>query len=265
METAINSGILQTPADPSEVTGDCPTGNCTFSYQTMGVCSRLDDVSPTIITDCHHENIGAATQCFYSVADLRDRPPWREDNMTTVGLEMTLWVAASKADESGIVDPNPSSLGVFYTLYLPDTKVYPYSGSRPNFTGHMVALKGSFNLCVISYQTTVQNGVTKTEEKSRVVDLTWEQDEQKIDDSERQILSTTTGGKQYWITQDSMNAFKKYFSYEVFHGHSQTGLGGEMGSTDAAAALAGLLVNKADGQGAVSRMLENAAVGMTNA
>ena len=56
--------------------------------------------------------------------------------------------------------------------------------------------------------------------------------------------------------------FKSYFSYEIFHGHSN--LRGELGSTEAAAALGEHLVDKTGRQDAVSKMLEKAAISMTN-
>lgn len=263
MEAAINSAIIKTPADPSDVTGNCSSGNCTFPiYETMGVCSRLDDITPTIVRNCHHENIGASTQCFYSVSDLQTHPPWREDNFTTAGIQMTLWVGASSVtiDEDNYSDPN--SLGVFYTIYLPDTTAY---GSQGNFTKALVALKGSLDLCVISYQTTVTNGITKTVEKSRATDLTWQPVRKEINNNDTPVISTTSGGKEYWMSEDSGYAFKNYLGLDVFYGHSQTGVGGDLGSTDASATLAGLLVNQKGGQAAVSNMLDNLATSMTNA
>ena len=174
----------------------------------MGVCSQVDD-SLTIISNCHHENIIASKQCFYSVTELRDRLPWREDNMTTPGIEMTLWVAASHVSISEPVDPEPHSLGVFYTLYLPDTGVYPFPDSLPNFTEHTIALKRSFNLCVLSCQTTVENIITKTEERARTTDLKWQSVEQNNNNSITPAISTSTGCQDYWITHDSLYAIQE--------------------------------------------------------
>lgn len=263
MEAAINSAIIQTPADPSDVPGNCSSGNCTFPiYQTMGVCSTLDDITPTIVRNCHHENTGASTRCFYSVKDLQTHPPWREDNFTAEGIEMTLWVGASfiRIDENNYPDPN--SLGEFYTIYLPNTTAYD---SEANFTKALVALKGSLNLCVISYQTNVTNGITKTVETSRATDLIWRPLQKTTNNTNTSVIWTTSGGKEYWISQDSGYAFKNYLSLDVFYGHSQTGIGGDRGSTDAAVTLAGLLVNQKNGQNALSKMLDNLATSMTNA
>lgn len=267
MEAAIDSALIQTPADPSEVIGNCPSGNCTFpDYETMGVCSRVHDISPTIVRNCHHENTGAETQCFTSVADLQTYPPWRKDNFTGDGKDMTLWVGTSGVLElDDQLDPN--SLGVFYTIYLPDTQAYH---SKSNVTTELVALKGSLDLCVISYQTTVTSGITKTVEKSRATDLTWQPLWKVTGNTDEAVISTISGGKEYWMTEETRYAFRQYLSDDVFHGHSQKGetvspVVPVTGSTKAATTLARLLVNEKGGQDAVSKMLGNLATAMTNA
>ena len=69
------------------------------------------------------------------------------------------------------------------------------------------------------------------------------------------------------MSQDSMDAFRSYLSLDVFHGYSQIDglVVGDLGTTDAAATLTGLLVDKEDGQDDVSKMLDNLAIRMTNA
>ena len=261
MEAAINSAITQTPADPSEVAGNCSSGNCTFStYETMGVCSKLDDITPMIVSNCHHEDTGATLRCFYTVTELQVSPPWRGDNFSTDNPQMTLWVGATESTDS----QDYNSLGQFYTIYLPDTKAY---GSQTNITGELVALKGELDLCVISYQTTVTNGITKTVEVDRATDLTWQSDGKVIDNNYTSVISTVSGGKEYWMSQNSTNAFRQYLTLDVFHGNNQIrAFGeGELGTTDTATTLAGLLVNKKGGQDAVSKMLDNLAISMTNA
>ena len=86
----------------------------------MGVCSEAEDVSSTIVRNCHRRFPGDKTpNCFYSVKDLQDDPPYREDNMTISGIQMSLWVGAG---DTGIGDnteyTNPVSLGTFYTIYF---------------------------------------------------------------------------------------------------------------------------------------------------
>ena len=258
MEAAINSAIIQMPADPSEVAGSCSSGNCTFpTYGTLGVCSKLDDVTPTIVHDCHHEDTGATSRCFYTVTELQVNPPYRWDNFSTDDPQMTLWVGAP--GNMGSLDLN--SLGQFYTIYLPDTKGY---GSQANITEELVALKAELYLCIISYQTNVTNGITKTVEVDRATNLTWQRG---FDNNDASFISTTSDGKRYWMYDNSTYAFWNYLTLDVFHGHGEMNgfVDGEIGTTDAASTLAGLLVDKKGGQGAVSKMLENLAISMTNA
>ncbi len=261
MEAAINSAIIQIPADPSEVAGNCSSGNCTFPiYETVGVCSKLNDITPMIVNNCHHENTSTTLRCFYSVTELRVNPPWRRDNFSTDAPPMTLWVGASDSTD----DLDHISLVQFYTIYLPDRKTYD---SRANITEELVALKGELDLCVISYQTTVANGITKTVEVDRATDLTWQTDFKYIDNNDVSVMSTVSGGKEYWMSQDSMDAFRSYLSLDVFHGYSEIDglVMGDLGTTDAAATLTALLVDKEGGQDDVSKMLDNLAISMTNA
>ena len=268
MNVAINAAVQQILADPSEVQATCQTGNCTFAlYETMGICAQVDDVTATIVRNCHHESSGPSRTCFYSVADLQDQPPWREDNMTVANPQMSLWVGASDVHPPNY--PNPNALGTFYTIYLPDTKAFDTIDQLDDFTPALVALKGSLNLCTITYNTSVTNGVTKTVETQRTTNLPWSPAQADIQNTDTPVISakTASGGTEYQITQSSGFAFKTYLSAEIFHGDSQVGTGGELGSTAASATLAQFLVNrpKQEGNDELVKMLDNMAVAMTNA
>ena len=82
-------------------------------------------------------------------------------------------------------------------------------------------------------------------------------------------MSTLSGGKEYWITQESRYAFKNYLSLNVFYGNSQRGLFDDpnigLSTSNAATTHAGLLVIQKGGQDAASKMLGNLATSMTNA
>ena len=266
MQAAINNAVVQTPASLSDVAGICSTGNCTFpTYSTLGVCSQVEDVSSTIVRNCHHEPTGPSTKCFYSVNDLVKSPPWRKDNLTIEVPGNTLWVGASDV-MAGDSYPDPNSLGEFYVIYLPNTTNLDQFDVEKDHTRELVALKGSLNLCILSYQTNVTNGITSTVEKNRLTDLTW-QDVQKPPNNhtETPAISMTLRGIEYWMTQSTGYAFKQYFAYEVFHGQGALGTGGDDGSTDMAATLSTILINQKNGQDALSKMLDNLAVSMTNA
>ena len=268
MAAAINEGILQTSTDPSEVSPSCSTGNCTFApYDTLGVCANMEDISSTIVHNCHAERIGAFKRCFYSVEDLQMSPPWREDNYTAIIPDISLWLGASDVNTSSNGPyPDPKSLGTFYVIYLPDTSAY-FNDTGKSYLEELVALKGSMDLCIISHETEVTNGVTKTTEQSRVTDLTW-QIVEKMDSENNPIsaISSTKSGEEFWMTQDAGRAFKAYLQVETFHGTSPMVRKGESesGFTTAATNMASLLVNQQNGKDGLLKFLDNMALSMTN-
>ena len=182
----------------------------------MGVFPEVDDVTSTIVSDCQSESTGTLKECFYSVADLQKRLPWRRDCFTTQDRKMRLWVGPGSVNVLGKTDQNSKSLATFYAIYLPSTQVYGSPGNEANLTNHLTALKGNLNLCVISYWTNVTYGITKTEEVSRVTDLTWQTAQKTLAKVVKPVISTTIAGKDYWMTQYSRNAFQQYSSMEAF-------------------------------------------------
>lgn len=272
MNAAINSAIQQAPASFSDVQPICPTGNCTFpDYETMGVCSEAEDVSPTIVRNCHRRFPGDKTpNCFYSVKDLQDDPPYREDNMTIFGIPMSLWVGAG---DTGIGDnteyTNPASLGTFYTIYFHNKgDIDSMDSESSDYTPVLTAVKGSLNLCIMTLQTNVTNGVTSTTQTQQTSDLPWAKSQMTINGTDTPVISATAAdGKDYYITLHSGRGFKIYLADEIFWGNSQTLTGGYWGSTPAAATLTGLLVDKPiqEGLDGLTKMLDNMGVAMTNA
>ena len=238
----------------------------------MGVCSEVEDVSSTIVRNCHRSFPGDETPtCFYTVKDLQDDPPFREDNMTLFpsaeSIPMSLWIGAG---DTGPADddpyPNPVSLGTFYTIYFHDKNdVDSMVSESSDYTPVLTALKGSLNLCTMTLQTKVTNGATTTTQTQQTTDLHWAT---STNDTGTPIISVTaTDGKYYSLTQHSGRGFKIYLADEIFYGNSQTLTGGYWGSTPAAQTLTGLLVDRPiqEGIDGLTKMLENMAIAMTNA
>lgn len=79
---AVKDGLLRKNVSPSEVMGTCPTGNCTWeAYQSMGVCSDVIDVSPTIISTprAGSEKDGIPPGNDYSVPETIDNRPVNQE------------------------------------------------------------------------------------------------------------------------------------------------------------------------------------------
>ena len=94
MTAAITNGLTDKNVNPSNVSGNCPTGNCTWErYQSMGVCSNAADVSLTITSHCRD----STTQlypggCNYSVPTIDRYPTVLATNLTNAD---TLWIGAT--------------------------------------------------------------------------------------------------------------------------------------------------------------------------
>ncbi|KAL9629941.1 MAG: hypothetical protein Q9164_006653 [Protoblastenia rupestris] len=290
--TAIYTAIVGTTADPSDVRATCQTSDCTFgSYSTLGVCSRVNDVTPDVVQRCRPSRKDPTLGCAYIVKELQDHPPWRISNLTTGGggngkgplmFPNTLWVGSSDivrtqirgATQSGYqyTFPDPNTLSEFYTVYVQDTTDYDISGAGPGLSSSVVALKAGLDLCVYQYDTTFINGVTKTVEKGRVTDLKWARVDKVIANKQFSAVSATSGGQEYWMDSSTVNAFNQYLGLEIFRGSSHQGINVQnsgLGArySDAAETFAGLLVNKPrpDGRDALKKMLDNLGTGMTNA
>ena len=282
MGSAIEQGIIKIPADPSDVKASCLTSNCTFgSYSTMGICSRVDDVTPDVVEYCSpgSEFSGESPACSYTVRELQVHPPWRLSDLTAgrrgAGGENippeTLWVGAS--DSYSFLNPN--TLTEFYVIYVPDTTIFNTAVSSPDsaakFPGSVVALKGGLDLCINQYNTTFINGTTKTVELNKLTDLKWSTIQKTVKNNNFTAVSCQTGGSEYWMDEKTLGVFNHFLGLEVFQGSSSYGLNlniaGIGGESDASRTFARLLVNqsRAVGQDGLKEMLENMAIGMTNA
>ncbi|KAL8760621.1 MAG: hypothetical protein Q9184_003202 [Pyrenodesmia sp. 2 TL-2023] len=154
------------------------------------------------------------------------------------------------------------------------TRVYVFDQvSTENFSDSVVALKGSLELCLLSYTTRVVNGITQTVEVGRNEALAWQTKSKQVCDNGTHfcdVVATSTGVEEYWMDSGNKKAFNQYLGLEIFRGYSSFGLhlvtSDETGLIDTSTIIAGLLVNKtiSDGQEALTRMLDNLAVGMTN-
>ena len=285
MGLAINQAIIGMAADPSDVKASCLTSNCTFgSYPTMGVCSRVDDVTPDIVRKCPRGNLdGWSPGCIYTVKELKAHPPWLLSNLTTdLGGDSpanSLWIGASNIirndnppEENDYTFPNPNTLIEFYTIYISDTKVFS-TDSDANFSDSVVALKGGLDLCVDQYNTTVVNGTTMTVKLNQLTDLKWVTTQKIVGTNSFDVVSCNTGSAEYWMDENTLATFNHYLGLETFRGSSSyalnvinSGDGSETVESDAAQTFAGLLVNQARdvGQDGLQRMLDNLATSMTN-
>ena len=278
MEASIVQALTQLPADPSEVRGECQTGNCTYGiYTTMGVCSNVEDKTSTIVRRCFKagEEHQTQTHCTYSVEALQAHPTINNDNITTRGGDSTnLWIGASHVDpdpHNPYSFPGPNTLAEFYVIYYPDPSVKHNSDAGFDATAALVALKGTLSLCVYQYNTTMINGITTTTEVNQP-NVNWKTVSKVIDNTQITAISgTDVNNTEYWISEDARWAFNSYLTTETFYGTGKTIEDTSQpdriitqGDTDAARSLSAVLIDQKGGVDGLSKFLDNLATSMTN-
>lgn len=200
---------------------------------------------------------GTVLGCNYTVQELQDHPPWRQESLTTAdeGTPVhSLWIGAS--DTGGVGDdyeyPQLNTLVEFYSIYVSDPDVF-FPVSTENSSDSVVALKGSLDLCLLSYTTHVVNGITQTVEVGRNEALAWHTESKEVCNdgtSFCNLVATSTGGEEYWMDSDNKKAFNQYLGLEIFRGYSSVGLNvatsDETGLIDTSPIIAGLASEQND-------------------
>ncbi|KAL8835487.1 MAG: hypothetical protein Q9170_003289 [Blastenia crenularia] len=98
---AVRDGLLRQNVSPSEVTGRCSTGNCTWAdYHTMRVCPDIIDVTPSIVSNrrkaSNKNDLTAGRD--YSAEDTKDitfgQPSFSGTILETYEHGDTLWIGS---------------------------------------------------------------------------------------------------------------------------------------------------------------------------
>ena len=260
MRLAIAAGLANTDASPSSVTGDCPTGNCTWpDYLSLGICSSVDDVTPSIIAHCKSPtDNGDPISCSYSVPALKQDPPFSGSNLS---LGATLFIGASNPNRSY---PALNTLVEFYVIYLKNLGVL--ENFEPSYTNQLVALKGTLDLCLYKYTTTVTNGITNTTQIDKLTDLDWQASNI---DSEHPLVSTTAPGlpDTFSFNKNVAGYFQYYLSLVTFTGEATEKKEQDLSvyTSDSAQTLATTLRGVRPDIDGLTDQMENLAISMTNA
>ena len=270
MELAIDQAFLGIPASPSNVTASCQTNNCTFeSYLSMGVCSRVEDVTSTIVKNySRHRHNSESSGCDYTVEELKANPPWRLGNLTTEAPIYTLWIGSSDNDF-----PESNTLTELYTIYFSNTTGFKDHNDVDRLNS-VVALIGGWDLCVKRFATAVVNGTTVTSEESTLTNSKWNTVTKTIGTQSFNTTLCENDGVEYWMDVPARRAFHDFLGLEIFQGSSSSGInvvdlgsGSETSEIDAPLTIAGLLVNQPTGVGQdrLGNLLGNISTSMTNA
>lgn len=269
MELEITHGLQATDASPSDVNGICQTGNCTYNaYTSLGVCSSVEDVTPRLVKSCPPQEDGTRSGCNYTVLDLRDHPTLQGADFSFSGIGDALWVGSSLVSHDGYRYPKNHTLIEFYVVYTSDPSLLG-SDPKANYTAGLVALKGTLDLCLYSYYSTVTSGVTKTTQLDVSTNLKWQSGRMNITRKETPILKTIDAdGKSYYITDDAILAFNNYLSSVIFQGSVEASSSSDESISQKAKSdsMQAIYNGITDGGGiqGLSRLLENLATSMTN-
>ena len=291
MKLAIFTGLLRDGVNPSEVQGSSVTGNCTFGvFASMGVCALVEDVTRSIVADCkdteHFSGI-SDDKCSYTVPALRNTHPF--NNIRTRAGEdfhSTLYVGAGNifvddGSENSPEAPINDTLIEFYIIYVFDLTTLPQNGGRTNYTGKLAALKGTLSLCAHTYNSSMQFGVTNTTLQAQETHLPWRHGFATNDNNLNGYLSSVPGTPDtLFMNPMSMNGLSVWLITSTFNGTAimpppppdpHTNNGPAIFSTLASKQVATHLYGNemgskvADGVKAMSELLNNVAMSMSNA
>ena len=275
MNTAITNGLLSNSASPSNISGTCPTGNCTFApYQSLGVCSNVADVSSSITSKCRDTGAQfASAGCNYSVPEINDHPTGDKSVFEADMGDRILWVGASNVVGNAYKYPGRNTLIRFYVIYTPDPNFWASNDYVDDHKDQMVALQAELKLCVLTYNTTMTFGVTNTTELSRSTDLEWKVGQEITDKTQYSTTTTTQNSETFWMDDQNVQAFRAYLSLQTFRGTARNqpqSQGSKLVptrsyDTDTAKAIQAAIYGDPAGMPGLSKLLDNLAVGMTNA
>ena len=227
IKAAVTSALAGNPVNASDIQGICSTGNCTFgTYNTMGVCASVQDVTPTLISHCPNHEDGTRPGCSYTVPELQAHSPFPNSNYSSIneqgstkGLErMTLFIGASKIFQS-YQYPGINTLSEFYVIYLSDLSVLSLD-SKVNYTSKLVALKGTLNLCLYTYNSSMLDGTTTTTQLTQITNAVWISDTEVDNNARVGRISTTAPGdsETYSLIASTVTAFNNYLGSSIFTG-----------------------------------------------
>ena len=269
MSAAITNGLIDKNVSPSNVSGNCPTGNCTWEiYQSMGVCSNIADVSSTITSHCRD----STTQldpggCNYSVPTIDRYPTVLETNLTNAD---TLWIGAMNVPFDLVFFPGLNTLVQFYIIYAPDVGTWATYDPTTDHTSDLVALEVNLDLCLHTYNTTMTFGVTTTKLVSQSTNLTWRTSQELTSRTTFSDITTIQDSEVFGMYFTNVIAFNAHLSLQTFTGSAYM-LKEDLDSpenrfnTDTAHAIASSLYGNPPGKQGLSNLLGNLTMSMTNA
>ncbi|KAF2099841.1 hypothetical protein NA57DRAFT_75345 [Rhizodiscina lignyota] len=231
IEAAINDGLAKTNNKLSQVSGVCPTHNCTFeAYTSLAFCAVIEDVTSDITADCStaiksaldeaNPNVG----CTFSVDNATISKPtffnYTCDNApdgVNLGAPETMIVSAVPHDSFDASGTTLLDILVIYEANDTLTQVKNDKSRKATCDqASLGALKGSLSLCVQKFATQVINGSTTTIVVDTYNNLNWTNSTGKPDDDwVAQIPGT---GPNFTTNGITLSSLGNYLSFWAFNG-----------------------------------------------
>ena len=273
----MKDGLLTEDISPSDVTGICPTGNCTWpDYQSLGVCSDVVDVSQRITSNPRKRSDSTSAGRNYSVPDTKDtvdfyhKPSFSGTTLATQELGDTLWIGSQDIINNQYQGIN--KLIQFYNIYVRDlTKWDEHQDYMENYKDELTALQVTLSLCLYTYRTSMIFGVTNKTTISKETNLDLEQDSGTNDGVTSDMISTMYGSEKFSMDGFNQRSWNGFLTYETFLGSAQFRsakpgqAGGNLTENDAVRSIAASVYVDHAGIDGLSKLMDKLAVSLTNA
>ena len=176
LAAAINAGLFDNSKTLDDVTGSCPTDQCTWDpYFTMAICtSQLEDVTSTII-DRGGDN-SPETNYRFSVPALGNDP-----RVSSAAEGITFWMrslyfggSSNTSNETALTLPDIEEIVVLFASPCAIAKF------NTSLQASWTAFRGTLSLCLQKLNSTYIDGFMNTTVLYTYRDINWQQTEQDV-------------------------------------------------------------------------------------
>lgn len=271
MSVAIIDGLLRQDIALSDISGNCVTGNCTWDgYQSLGVCTSVADISPTIAAKCRKKGSQFhPAGCNYSVSAIDENPTALRTVLQASEFGQTLWVGASST--VNYIPPGIDTLSQFYVIYVPNLDSWDKLDHTEDHSDQLVALQATLSLCLNTYHTNMTLGVTNTTLMGKIIDLDWQTGSEIFKEESYSTVTTMHKGGRFWMFKLNQKSFQDHLSLQTFTGTAwmssraeESRGGGNYTENDVVRAIAAKLYGDRNGMRGLQDLLDNLAISMSN-
>ncbi|KAL8880445.1 MAG: hypothetical protein Q9198_002147 [Flavoplaca austrocitrina] len=166
--------------------------------------------------------------------------------------------------------PGLDTLEQFYVLYVPDLTRWDELDKTEDHKDELVALQATLSLCVNSYHSNMTFGVMNTTLLSQEKNLNWQTGTETFEGNRFDTVIVTHGDDRFWMSELNQISIHEYLSVQTFTGSAKMRSGSPSGGgnfteNDIVRRIAASLYDDRAGIRALSDLLDNLALSMSNA